>query len=204
MIKKQSLVWNKLYSGKLEWHYETKVPEGINLKRKKVLEIGVGTGKTLKGLIGRGAKKIVAIDNSKEAVKRAKSKIKEKSVKVIHADVRDMPFEDKEFDVIICYYVLNNMLAEERVEAVEEIIRVLNDKGMILFEDFAVGDFRQKGKEVEKNSYVKENGLLCHFFSEEEIRNLFEGFKMETKVKEFKPFRALDYKRKIINAVIST
>jgi len=199
-MKLQSSIWDKIYASMLEWHYETKIPDGIKLKGKRVLEIGVGTGKTLKALIGKRAKEIIAIDNSKEAIKRAK-KINQK-VKVMNADAKNMPFDDKSFDVIVCYYMLNNMLAEDRVEAVEEIIRVLSDKGVILFEDFAVGDLREKGKLIENNTIQRKDGLICHFFTKEEVENMFEGLNIKLKTKEFKPFRVLKDKRKIISAVI--
>jgi len=199
----QSKIWNKLYLSNLKWHHETQIPNV--LKGKKVLEIGVGTGKTMQSLIKQNPKELIAIDNSKEAVKVSTERIKDHRIKIINADVTDMPFKDNRFDIIVCYYVLNNMLKKDRIKAVKEITRVLGDKGTILFEDFAVGDFRQEAeklKDIEKNTIKKKNGLICHFFDKKEIKELFKGHKITVKTKEFKPFRALNKRRKIISAII--
>jgi ubiquinone/menaquinone biosynthesis C-methylase UbiE len=204
-MKKQQKIWDKLYLSRVEWHFESKLSDNIKLEGKKVLELGVGTGKTLKSLIGKGAKEIVAIDNSKEAVKIVKNNIKDKNVRVIEGDILDIPLNDNGFDVVVCYYVLNNMLEGDRKRAIGEIKRVLADKGIILFEDFAVGDIRQsrkEGKEVEKNTVKRKDGLICHFFDEKEIKEMFKGYDLEVKTKEFKPFRALNEKRSIVSAVV--
>ena len=204
----QEKIWDKLYSSKLKWHFEA-IGE-YDVKGKRVLELGVGTGKTLRKLIKGNPKSVTAIDISKEAVKIANREIKDDKVKIIVGDVREMEFEEGEFDVIICNYVLNNLLEGDRIRAVSEIKRVLAKEGEIYFEDFAVGDFRQKGNEkkegkiVEKNTVVKENGLICHFFDEKQINGVFKGMNIDVKTKEFKPFRGMGEKRKIVNAIISS
>jgi ubiquinone/menaquinone biosynthesis C-methylase UbiE len=201
-MEPQSEIWDKLYENKLTWHYKTEFDGDI--KGKKVLELGVGTGKTIQSLIKQKPKEIVAIDNSKEAAKMMKKQFSDK-VKIVEMDVRNMSFENNSFDVIFCYYVLNNMLKKDREKAVKEMRRVLAKKGKVYFEDFAVEDFRQcaeKAREVEKNTIQKKNGLICHFFEEKEVKEMFNGFNTKMKTKTFKPFRAINKERMIINAII--
>lgn len=196
----QERIWDQLYENKLTWHYETEF-EG-NVKGKNVLELGVGTGKTLRALIKKDPAKIVAIDTSARAINEA-GVLRSHKVQVLKADLMRMPFEDGEFEVIVCNYVLNNLLEEDRKKAVKEIKRVLSKGGTIYFEDFEVGDLREeKGKRIEKNTFEKGNGLICHFFSEDEIKKLFKGFKATIKTKTFKPFRALNRERMIVSATI--
>ena len=196
----QSKIWDELYGSKLTWHYDTDFSGDV--KGKRVLELGVGTGKTLRALIKKDPKEIIAVDFSAKAVNESKI-LESYNVKVIKADATKLPFEDK-FDVIVCNYVLNNMLESERKKAVKEMKRLLAENGKIYFEDFAVGDLRQEsGKKVEKNTFVKDNGLICHFFDEEEIKKLFKGFKIKIKTESFKPFRALKEKRVIMGAIIA-
>ncbi len=196
----QSLIWDELYELKLTWHYETDFSGDVEGKR--VLELGVGTGKTLRALIRKSPKEIIAVDFSAKAVRESKP-LESYKVKVLQADITSLPFEDKEFDVIVCNYVLNNMLEKDRKKAVKEMKRLLAKNGKIYFEDFAVGDLRQEdGKKVEKNTFVKENRLICHFFDQEDIKKLFKGFKVKIKTESFKPFRAMGKMRELIKAEI--
>lgn len=200
-MRNQERIWDDLYELKLTWHYETNF-DG-NVKGKKVLEIGVGTGKTLRALIKKSPAKIVAIDTSVRAVNESKI-LKSLNVGILRADVLDMPFKDGEFDVVVCNYILNNLLEKDRKKAVKEIKRVLAKKGMVYFEDFGEGDLRsEKGRKLERNTFEKSNGLICHFFKPDEVKGLFKGFsKVEIKTKTFKPFRTLNETRMIISATI--
>lgn len=202
-MKNQERIWDDLYELKLTWHYESQF-DG-NVKGKRVLEIGVGTGKTLRALINKDAAMIIAIDTSTRAVNECKT-LENYKVKILKADVLDMPFKDGEFDVIVCNYILNNLVEKDRKKAVKEIKRVLAKSGKIYFEDFAIGDLREeKGKKIEKNTFEKENGLICHFFADEEINDLFDKIgSVSIKTKTFKPFRAMNKERKIISAVVSS
>lgn len=201
-MKNQERIWDELYELKLTWHYETEFSGDV--RGKKVLEIGVGTGKTLRALIKKEPAKIVAIDTSTRAVDECRV-LESYKVQVLKEDVLEMPFKDKEFDVIVCNYILNNLVEKERKRAIKEIKRVLVKGGKVYFEDFALGDLREeKGKRIEKNTFEKGNGLICHFFSDDEVRDLFRGFsKTEIKTKTFKPFRLSDRKRMTLIAEIT-
>ena len=193
-MKSQESIWSKLYKERLGWKKETISLPNI-LKGKSVLELGAGTGKTLKSILKQSPRKIVAIDFSEEALTKAKELIKSDKVEFIKADLLEFQSDEK-FDVIVCYYLLNNLDEEERKRAVEKMQELLKEKGIILFEDFAKGDFREK--------VDRKDGLFCHFFSEAEIKSLFAGFsdvKIETKTST--PIRTnKKLERRIISAII--
>jgi len=172
----QKKVWNTLYKEKrILWKKETSNLPKI-LKGKKVLELGVGNGKTLISILKQKPKQVIAIDFSDEVVEFHLKKFPQ--VQIIQEDIKNLPFKDKEFDAIVCYFVLDSLLQWEIELAVAEIFRVLKKKCKVLFCDFAAGDFRQDGKELETNTMLKKNGLICHFFTKKEVKKLFKKFNM--------------------------
>lgn len=201
-MKKQVKLWNYLYSKGLSWKKTNQIKE--NLKDKSILELGVGNGKSLKSILEKNPKHVTAIDISKEAINLVKKSINSEKVSYIQEDFLKIGFKNK-FDVIVCYYFLNNFKEKERKKAVENMKGLLKDKGIILFEDFGTGDLREKGKEIEKNTIQKQNGLICHFFDKDEVIELFKGFDIKIKEKSFNPIRKnKDIQRKIISVNIRT
>jgi len=61
-MKNQESIWDNLYKRNLTWKKETILPN--ILQNKSVLELGVGTGKTLHSIIRQNPKSITAIDFS--------------------------------------------------------------------------------------------------------------------------------------------
>lgn len=173
--------------------------------KKSVLELGVGNGKTLKTILSQKPKEVVALDISQEALKKAKESIKSDKIIFLKSDILSLNI-NKKFDIIVCYYFLNNFKKKNRIKVIKKIKSLLKQNGTILFEDFAVGDFRAKRyiKKIEKNTIQKQNGLICHFFEKDEIIDLFNDFKnIKIEEKTFKPIRRdSSIKRKIIKATI--
>ena len=198
----QREIWDRIYSCEADkWKKETRTLLN-SLKNKTVLELGAGNGKTLSAIMQKGPKKVVAIDISKEAVKRCKKKFENERVEVKEGDAGNLEFEDESFDAVVCYYILNNLEERERTQAVKEIERVLKKTGCVLFEDFSEGDFRQnsEGRIVAPNTLLKKNGLLCHFFSTQEIKTLFEKF---SKIKiEEEAYKVIKGKPELMRRII--
>ena len=195
----QQEVWDTYYR-RTRWKKESvRLPQVLHGKR--VLELGVGNGKTLRSMLRQKPFSITAIDISGEAIKLCKKAFGD-SVELLQADATTLPFADASFDVVVCYYILNNVLQKEREKVVKEIFRVLTDGGTLLFEDFAVGDFRE-ASEMKKvagdaHSYVKSDGRYMHYFNGEALRELFRGFTMKgLEILERKPLRARNEARRI-------
>jgi len=201
---KQNKIWDEEYS-KFEWRKETRTLPSRVLTGKKVLELGVGNGKTLISILRQHPEEVYAIDFSEKAIEIAKDKFQLDDVNFEKMDVTSLNFEDESFDAVVCYYVMNNLTEGERKKAISEMFRVLKDEGLVLFEDFSVGDFRfKKGSNtIAENTIAKVNGLTCHFFTDKEIKELFSDFsRVKINVRETKPLRGKDYTRKLICAVI--
>lgn len=196
----QEPIWNQEYQKhRNKWHKETKLPK--TFKNLNVLELGAGNGKTLISILKQKPKSLTAIDFSRESIHQLKSKKELSDTNIIQANIQNLPFQDNCFDIVVCYYILNNLLESERVKAVIEMRRVLKPKGVLLFEDFSKGDFRQKGKSIEENTIQKSNGLICHFFTKSELTNLFNSFsKKQFIIKKSNP---IAYKSKLKRIIIS-
>jgi len=193
-MNNQEPVWDKLYKSRLSWKKETANLPNI-IKGKSVLELGVGNGKTLLSIIKQKPKSVTAIDISEEALNKAKESISSNKVQFIKANLLNFQADEK-FDIIVCYYVLNNLRNAERKKAAMQIYDSLKKGGIVLFEDFAVGDFREN-----KN---RKDGLICHFFAKSEIKSLFKSFnKIKISERISFPFRVnKKLERKIISAII--
>jgi ubiquinone/menaquinone biosynthesis C-methylase UbiE len=201
-MKSQSIYWNNYYKNH-RWNKETSsLPR--TLYKKDVLEIGVGTGKTLISILKQNPKSITAIDFSRLSIEKCRIKFKEDKIKFINSNIKKLNLPSNKFDIVICYYTLNNLEEKERKYAIKEIHRVLKDNGFIIFEDFHNGDFRHlsQAPHKEANSYVKKNGIFCHYFTKDEIKQLFSQFKIEKlKLKISKPIKNKEHSRKIISFI---
>ena len=100
----------------------------IELHGKRVLEIGCGYGSLSVYMAKRGAK-VTGIDISSEAIKISKrnSFLNNQRVMFKKFCAEDLPFKDKNFDVIICCETLEHILNYKKV--INEIIRVTKDSG---------------------------------------------------------------------------
>jgi len=125
--------------------------EGINLKEKKVLDLGCGTGYDLSRIKELGAD-IYGIDGSKEMVKLARQKNPTSIVEIGHFD--EIPFPDQTFDFVISKWALQTSSTIDPIY--EEIVRILKPHGKLIY--LACHPIRQflEKKKREKNYFTKE------------------------------------------------
>lgn len=94
---------------------------------QSVLEVGCAEGWMTGELAARGAK-VTAIDFAASYVERARAKVP--NATIIQADVHDMPFEDNQFDSVVCSEVLEHLISP--FTALAEIHRVLKPEGTLV------------------------------------------------------------------------
>lgn len=136
-----------------------------------VLEIGCGSGKTMSGMTGVRA---VGIDISPVALDMCRARYFSEGQGYAVADASILPFRDGCFDVVLSFHVLEHLYRKEREEAASEMLRVLRPGGELRFKAFSCTDMRfGKGDEVEPGTFVRGAGVLTHYFSAEEVRELF-------------------------------
>jgi len=97
------------------------------------LEIGCGTGILLSELSSY-TRKSFGIDYSNEAIKKAKKAFPE--IEFYAADAANLPFEDNQFDKLLCYSVFHYFGdMDYALSSINEFLRVCKDGGTILIGD---------------------------------------------------------------------
>lgn len=179
MTFNQSVVWDYQYQQHQNvWRNVTQqIP--MELAGKVVLELGCGNGKTAAGILQQEVKELVGIDFAKTAVKECQKRFdQKKNARFLEGNIVDLPFKKESFDAAVSYHTLGHLLEKDRLKAIKEIKRVLKKKGRVYFEDFGLGDLREtKGKTVEKNTVERGNGITYHYFTNNDLKKLFTGWK---------------------------
>ncbi|MFA5050582.1 MAG: methyltransferase domain-containing protein [Patescibacteria group bacterium] len=162
-----------------------KVVSSINIKDKKVLEVGCGKGGGT-SFIARyfKPKLIVGIDNSKAEIKFDREHHYEKNLKFEYGNAIKIPFEDESFDAAIniesshSYPNFNKFLQEAK--------RILKPKGYFLFADF-------RSRELIQSFFDSINKSKLKIIKKEDItENVFRALNLDNErrmklVRQFLP-----------------
>jgi len=99
---------------------------------RKVLDCGAGGNYPKLALFAREGYELYGIDSSEESLEMAKRFAQENHIEIDFqkADMREIPYPDKSFDIVFSYNTIFHMRKPEIKKAVEEIIRVLTPKGI--------------------------------------------------------------------------
>ena len=155
------------------------------VKNSTVLDVGCGNGKNVKYLLDNGIN-AYGIDFSEKLVKVCKRK--KLDVKVGNA--LDIPFDDNSFDNVISIAVIHHLQKEEdRIKAINEMIRVCKNNGKILISVWAV---EQSGQEVQNRTFVYGDNLVkwedderyYFIYDEEHIKEFVKNFNVTNLVWE--------------------
>ncbi|NTV78585.1 MAG: class I SAM-dependent methyltransferase [Clostridiales bacterium] len=178
LIEKEHIfAWEKEYRH-LQWgcagsisHITERLP-----KESRVLDVGCGCGRHLLPL--SSSYSTTGIDISFTALTRAKDYLEKQNRKADYAtaSLTHLPLKGETFDAVICLGVLQHLTEPGRYTAVSEIKRILKFTGFVFFEVFGSQDMRFGGEEVEDRTFVRQHGILYHYFTLEEVRTLFTGF----------------------------
>jgi len=103
-----------------------------NVKDKKILDLGCGSGFYSSLLYKKGAK-IKGIDLSKTLIKLAKEQAQEVEFKVGDI-VKKLPYKNSEFDIVLSSLVLGHLDSWDNV--LEEINRILKKNGIFIFSNY--------------------------------------------------------------------
>jgi len=173
-MKETSLFWDEHYracrniwAGTAGWLPD--LPLG-----SKVLEAGCGNGKTISGMKKRGWD-ITGFDFSKNAARLCKENLPtDICAEILVSDAAKLPFREDTFDGVFARHITGHSEQNKRKKIAKELRRVLNPDGLIFFSEFEISDMRfGEGDKTEDNTFYKKNGILTHFFSEDEVNSLF-------------------------------
>jgi len=115
-----------------------------------ILEVGVGTGSSLRDYpLGE---QIVAVDISKEMLRRAEVKLKNhnREIELCRGDVRNLPFKDETFDTIFSSWVFCSVT--DPVRGLIEVRRVLKKEGKLLMLEHVKSENKALGYLMDKSN----------------------------------------------------
>ncbi|KAH8255870.1 hypothetical protein KR026_000454, partial [Drosophila bipectinata] len=168
---------------------ETKAPQ-----ERSIFELGCGVGNTILPLLEHSSEenlKVFGCDFSARAIEILQSQRqfdgKRCQVFVMDAtlDQWQVPFEENSQDIIVMIFVLSAIEPKKMQRVLENCYRYLKPGGLLLFRDYGRYDLAQlrfkTGKCLEDNFYVRGDGTMVYFFTEEELRDMLTkaGFQEE-------------------------
>ena len=175
-MRDQRDAWDSFYSdNRRPWRGVSDIGDVPFPPGGRILEVGCGNGKTVLALTKKGFR-VTGVDFSQSAIDMCRETIPS-SGDFVCASVTDLPFEDSSFDGVVAFHVLEHLTADEMKEAVRELSRITKPGSHILLKCFAKGDMRsEKGEEVDDSTLIRGNGILYHYFDEDELRSHFSSF----------------------------
>jgi SAM-dependent methyltransferase len=143
---------------------------------KKILVPGSGYGRNTK-LFSESGFDVTGIEISDVVLEMAKKY--DPQTKHDKGSVLDMSFDKNKYDAIYCFNVLHLFREKERKLCLRECADKLRDNGLMFFVAFSDRDPSfGKGQEVEKNTFESRPGRAVHYFTEDDLRDLFQDFEI--------------------------
>lgn len=99
-------------------------------KERMVLDVACGVGYGAHHLIKNGAKSVIGVDMSKDAITYAKAYYTHPKIAFIAGDATKLPFSDNFFDVIVSFETIEHIKEYERY--LSECKRVLKGEGVFI------------------------------------------------------------------------
>jgi len=188
-IPEQIAVWERImanakYQRELaDPQLTARVPPPPN-RMLKALDIGCGWGRHLVWLAQQGWR-ATGVDWTHAAIRQCRERLAELhlTAQVIKGDLRRLPFQDADYQVIIAVDVLQHGRLADFKRSLAEIKRVLRVGGQAIFnlptERNAPGDYA--GTWPEERTVIigsgSEAGIPHHFFTEPEVRTASRMFR---------------------------
>ena len=185
--------WDDIFGEKgkvfLEPHPDMEKISNLMRERrfKRVLDLGCGTGRHLIFFLKKGFE-VYGMDASPKGISIARQWLSEENLKaelILHRMEEKFPYKDNFFDTIISIQVIHHNLIKDILITVSEVERVLRKGGIVFITFPRLGGTWHENynlKEVEKGTYIpqkgKEKGLPHHFFTLEEIHEVFSSFNL--------------------------
>ncbi|XP_016993899.2 tRNA N(3)-methylcytidine methyltransferase Mettl2 isoform X1 [Drosophila takahashii] len=152
---------------------------------RNIFELGCGVGNTILPLLQYSSEpqlKVSGCDFSARAIEilQSQPQFDEKRCQVFVMDATleqwEVPFEENSQDIIVMIFVLSAIEPKKMQRVLDNCYRYLRPGGLLLFRDYGRYDLAQlrfkSGKCLEDNFYVRGDGTMVYFFTEEELRGM--------------------------------
>lgn len=143
----------------------------------RILDLGCGTGRHTTALVDSGFE-VYGCDASGEALSIVSNLIAE--AKFCRCEMTSLAYSADFFDGIICNHVIQHGLFADSQAACQEMLRVLRPGGHLFLTVVSTQHPKYfTGREIEPNTKIDTDAvdghIPHHFFSKDELRELFEG-----------------------------
>ncbi len=180
--------WNEIFKerGRVFYEPHPDIPGIVKLLgdrgATKVLDLGSGTGRHTVYLARNGFT-VYGLDNSPEGIKTTRQWLADEGLTAdlqLRSITEKLPYEDAFFDGVISVKVINHFDSARIRNIAQEITRVLDKGGLLFVAVTTVKNMAKKFKQVEPNTFIpldgREKGLIHHFFTQEELQEVFGSF----------------------------
>ncbi len=110
--------------------YSVSFIQSQDLKDKRVLDIGCGFGWFELSALKLGVKEIIGIEPSEKDLQTAKNTIVKNNVIFMQGSATDLSFEDKSFDTVISWEVIEHIPKKSENKMFAGIRRILKEEGV--------------------------------------------------------------------------
>ncbi len=149
---------------------------------KTLLDLGCGTGRHVVYFAQHGFS-VHGLDNSPEGLRLTEQALRDAGL-TAHLHLQDMydplPYADSSFDAIVAVQVIHHARNATIKQLIGELDRVLKPGGTIFVSVASLRDQGTRFDELEPGTLVpldgKEAGLPHHFFTPDELREVFGQF----------------------------
>lgn len=142
------------------------------VKGLKVLDDGCAAGCGAHYLALNGARAVVGVDYSREAIEWAAHRYQAEGLEFVDANALSLPFRNSSFDAVVSFDLLEHIEEKEQGKFLSEIVKVLKLDGLAI-----IGTPNAEADETAllgcNNSFHKRElnrkefeGLLCRFFED--------------------------------------
>jgi SAM-dependent methyltransferase len=186
--------WDEIFKrqGRVFREPHEDIPGIVQLLREHgasaVLDLGCGTGRHVLYL-ARSGFSVFGLDNSPEGIRLARQWLEEEGLDAdlqLQSMTERLPYEDRTFDAVISVQVIHHADIATIRDIVQEITRVLKPGGFLFATVPQLKDGRPRAswgtsfEQVEPQTFLPldgpERGLLHHYFTPEELRDLLTDF----------------------------
>ena len=180
--------WNEIFkkNGRVFYDPHSDMTGIVKLLKERkaniVLDLGNGTGRHTVYLAKNGFT-VFGLDSSPEAIRATRKwLIKEKlTARLKLGDVtKNLPYKDAFFDAVITVRVINHGDKATIQKIAQEIARILKQGGFLFVVVPTLKKMAKTWQQIEPNTFIpldgREKGLVHHFFTAEELKEVFSGF----------------------------
>lgn len=170
-------MWSKtfmddLWQRQIHPQHEWILKKVLSLRPKEILEVGCGFGRNIKFLIEKGINPgiITGVDLSPKILAKAKEYIKNNKVKLMEGDVKNLPFQDRNFDLTLVHGVFMHVKPDDVEKAVKEVAKVTKKDLIVVEQNYGgneftfIHDYSTLFKNFNVAEYIKNDKLGLDFY----------------------------------------